>query len=108
MWAEPIAGDDLGILPAETSTLVSWRANPGIFGTARAAGYNTTIVAAAYHPWCRLFDKLITDCWIDDTPFSFDRRNVFNRLDDGVKEVLRFVPGVKSLILGEKKFHHEK
>ena len=107
MWAEPIAGDDLGILPAETTDLISWRANPGFFRSARNAGYNTTIVAAAYHPWCRLFSKLITDCWIDDTPFSFDRRTVFNRLDDGVKEVLRFVPSVKNLLFGEKNFFHE-
>ena len=102
VWSWPTKNDDMSLVFAENYGAVGWRENPGLFRTMRESGYNTSIIATAYHPYCRLFRRYISDCWIDDTSFDFDNRTVFNRLDNVVTEVLRFIPGVNRILFPPK------
>jgi arylsulfatase A-like enzyme len=105
-WSWPVPGDDLSLVFAERYSPESWREHPGVFKSARDAGYNTAVAAAAYHPYCRLFRQYISHCWIDDTPFEYTDRNVVNRMDNVVKEVLRRVPGVGDALFKPRERHH--
>ena len=97
-WSWPTPGDDLALLFAERYAPESWRANPGLFKSVRDSGYNTAVVAAAYHPYCRLFRQYISRCWIDDTEFFHGERTIFNRMDDVLSEVLRRIPFVNRML----------
>ena len=83
----PITGDDLNIVFAERYSPQRWSEHPGVFAAARARGYNIAVATSGYHPFCRLFRRYISHCWIDDTPFTWTHKSVLNRMDDVVREV---------------------
>ena len=108
VWSWPTSGDDLALIFSESYSPVNWRDHGGLFQTMRDAGYNTAVVSTAYHPYCRMFRKYISDCWIDDTRFDHVRRTPWNRMDNVVSDVLRFIPGVNRKLYGPRaRFHSE-
>lgn len=106
MWAWPAEGDDLDLVFAERYEEQSWRDNPGLFKTVRDAGYNTAVIAPGYHPYCRLFKRFISHCWIDDTTFFYGKRTVLNRMDNVVVEVLRRIPFLNRTLFEPRVRHH--
>jgi hypothetical protein len=106
VWSWPTRNDDMSLVFAENYGAVSWRDNPGLFRALRDANYNTSVIATAYHPYCRMFREYIADCWIDDTSFDFEHRTIFNRMDNVITEVLRYIPGINRLLFEPKKRQH--
>lgn len=102
------SGDELSLVFSGDSAAVPWREHPGVFAAARENGYNTAVVTTAYHPICRMFRTLISDCWIDDIPFLWTRKNVFTQIDDVVAQVLRRVPFVNRVLFEPRPRYHDE
>lgn len=106
--AKSIPGDDLEIVWSDTGENVSWRNQSVFFDDARKFGFNTAVVATAIHPYCRMFRRAISDCWVDDTPFDYEYNSVINRIDDLVLRSISHIPFVKELIDGPTKRLHSQ
>ena len=106
--AKPVPGDDLEIVWDDTGEAVSWRNQSVIFDDARQSGYNAAVVATAIHPYCRLFRRAISDCWVDDTPFDYEYNSAFNRMDDLVLRTISHVPFLKEFVDGPTKQFHSQ
>lgn len=105
-YAKRIAGDRLLTQYAAEYYPRIWHEQETMFSDARETGYNVGVVATAFHPVCRMFPQYISRCVIDDHPYDYEFKTVFNRLDDVIHDTLWQVPPIRRVLFGErKKFH---
>ncbi len=97
MYAWQSERDDLQLVFAEQTYGQPWSKHPGVFADARQNGYTTAVVATAYHPFCRLFRRYISYCWIDDTHFDYSYKTVVTQMGYVIAEVVRMLPFVRDL-----------
>ncbi|MDJ0949925.1 MAG: sulfatase-like hydrolase/transferase [Alphaproteobacteria bacterium] len=108
MYADYFRPDMLKVVPAEEQSLFPWTKFPGTFADARENGFNTAVVATAYHPYCRLFPAYISSCWIDDTPFQWTKKNVVGQMGQVVAGVARQLPYLNRLFFEPKKRYSDE
>ena len=101
-YAKRIGGDRLLTQYAAEYYPRIWNHQSTIFSDAHAAGYNTGVVATAFHPVCRIFPQFISRCIIDDHPFDYEYKTVFNRLDDVISHTLWQVPPIRKLLFRDR------
>lgn len=105
-YAKRIGGDRLLTQFAAEYYPRIWNEQTTMFSDARKAGYNVGVVATAFHPVCRIFPQYISRCVIDDHPFDYEYKSIFNRLDDVVTHTLWQVPPIRRILFKDRKTFH--